>query len=95
MADNGLIVSPPVNHNGHDTDSSDCDLSAIPELKGYLSKWTNYIHGWQARFIVLKDGMLSYYKRSIFATSQIIQFVDKIECFLFTVNSRVIMGAAV
>ncbi|KAF6216601.1 hypothetical protein GE061_000945 [Apolygus lucorum] len=33
-----------------------------PELQGVLSKWTNYIHGWQRRFIVLKDGNLSYYK---------------------------------
>ena len=32
------------------------------ELQGVLSKWTNYIHGWQDRFIVLKDGTLSYYK---------------------------------
>ncbi|KAL1115010.1 hypothetical protein AAG570_007833 [Ranatra chinensis] len=33
-----------------------------PELQGVLSKWTNYIHGWQRRFIILKDGTLSYYK---------------------------------
>lgn len=33
-----------------------------PELQGVLLKWTNYIHGWQKRFIVLKDGTLSYYK---------------------------------
>lgn len=32
------------------------------EIQGTLSKWTNYIHGWQDRFIVLKDGTLSYYK---------------------------------
>lgn len=32
------------------------------EIQGVLSKWTNYIHGWQCRFIVLKDGTLSYYK---------------------------------
>lgn len=32
------------------------------EMQGSLSKWTNYIHGWQDRFIVLKDGALSYYK---------------------------------
>ncbi|KAH8380211.1 hypothetical protein KR009_009492 [Drosophila setifemur] len=32
------------------------------ELRGYLSKWTNYIYGWQPRYIVLKDGTLSYYK---------------------------------
>lgn len=45
-------------------DSDDNNLThSIPELRGYLSKWTNYIHGWQPRFIVLKDGTLSYYKR--------------------------------
>jgi hypothetical protein len=32
------------------------------EIHGTLSKWTNYIHGWQDRFMVLKDGTLSYYK---------------------------------
>lgn len=30
--------------------------------QGILSKWTNYIHGWQDRFIILKDGTLSYYR---------------------------------
>lgn len=45
-----------------DTDNESVDSSSIPELRGYLSKWTNYIHGWQPRFIVLKDGTLSYYK---------------------------------
>jgi len=29
---------------------------------GTLSKWTNYLHGWQSRFLVLRDGTLSYYK---------------------------------
>ncbi|XP_023228908.1 collagen type IV alpha-3-binding protein-like [Centruroides sculpturatus] len=33
-----------------------------PELHGTLLKWTNYIHGWQDRYIVLKEGTLSYYK---------------------------------
>ncbi|XP_013788859.1 collagen type IV alpha-3-binding protein-like [Limulus polyphemus] len=32
------------------------------ELQGTLSKWTNYIHGWQSRYIILKNGALSYYK---------------------------------
>jgi len=36
--------------------------SPVPILKGYLSKWTNYIHGWQPRYIVLQDKQLSYYK---------------------------------
>jgi len=30
--------------------------------EGVLSKWTNYIHGWQHRYIVMQDGALSYYK---------------------------------
>ena len=29
---------------------------AVPqEISGTLSKWTNYIHGWQDRHIVVKD----------------------------------------
>lgn len=38
------------------------DSSRVPILQGYLSKWTNYIHGWQNRWIVLTNGTLSYYK---------------------------------
>lgn len=69
MADNDNLV-----HMQSNSDDSDYDVncsSSIPELKGYLSKWTNYIHGWQPRFIVLKDGTLSYYKRYVGGTRQI------------------------
>ena len=46
-----------------DEDSGDQeDEPQLPELTGTLSKWTNYIHGWQDRYIVLKNGTLSYYK---------------------------------
>ena len=38
------------------------DESHLPELRGILSKWTNYIHGWQDRYIVIKHGTISYYK---------------------------------
>uniref|UniRef100_A0A673MKL0 Ceramide transfer protein n=1 Tax=Sinocyclocheilus rhinocerous TaxID=307959 RepID=A0A673MKL0_9TELE len=34
----------------------------VAELGGVLSKWTNYIHGWQDRWVVLKNNTLSYYK---------------------------------
>lgn len=34
----------------------------LPELRGDLFKWTNYIHGWQKRYVVLKDGVVSYYR---------------------------------
>ncbi|XP_053337034.1 ceramide transfer protein isoform X2 [Clarias gariepinus] len=46
--------------------SSDEDVDPEPEqaeeLAGFLSKWTNYIHGWQDRWVVLKNTTLSYYK---------------------------------
>lgn len=32
------------------------------DMASNLFKWTNYIHGWQERYVVLKDGVLSYYK---------------------------------
>ncbi|PFH56342.1 hypothetical protein XA68_16702 [Ophiocordyceps unilateralis] len=32
------------------------------EIKGYLKKWTNYRKGYQLRWFVLEDGVLSYYK---------------------------------
>jgi collagen type IV alpha-3-binding protein len=54
MDDHGLIFSD------EDDDSENGDQ--VSEMQGVLSKWTNYIHGWQSRFIVLKDGTLSYYK---------------------------------
>uniref|UniRef100_A0A674PAT3 Ceramide transfer protein n=1 Tax=Takifugu rubripes TaxID=31033 RepID=A0A674PAT3_TAKRU len=34
----------------------------MADLSGVLSKWTNYIHGWQDRWVVLKNNTLSYYK---------------------------------
>ncbi|XP_064619835.1 ceramide transfer protein-like [Lineus longissimus] len=45
-----------------ENEEEDEDEDALPELAGTLSKWTNYIHGWQDRYIVLKTGTLSYYK---------------------------------
>ena len=45
-----------------ENDDRDEDEYQLLVVKGLLSKWTNYIHGWQDRYIVLKDGTLSYYK---------------------------------
>lgn len=73
----GVSVNTPLHHarlgaktatttsaSGHGSDvDSDVESNAqSAELQGYLSKWTNYMHGWQARYIVLKNGQLSYYK---------------------------------
>ncbi|KAF2350862.1 Pleckstrin domain [Trinorchestia longiramus] len=48
-----------------DEDSDDGKNLAMrnpPVMQGILSKWTNYIHGWQDRYFVLRDGTLSYYR---------------------------------
>ncbi|XP_069021254.1 ceramide transfer protein-like isoform X2 [Embiotoca jacksoni] len=37
-------------------------LVGIADFSGVLSKWTNYIHGWQDRWVMLKNNTLSYYK---------------------------------
>lgn len=34
----------------------------LAEKEGYLSKWTNYIHGWQDRYVVLQNGTIAYFK---------------------------------
>uniref|UniRef100_A0A1A8JA55 Ceramide transfer protein n=1 Tax=Nothobranchius kuhntae TaxID=321403 RepID=A0A1A8JA55_NOTKU len=34
----------------------------VVEFSGVLSKWTNYIHGWQDRWVMLRSNTLSYYK---------------------------------
>lgn len=64
-----LVPPPPPTSGGLSCNSDDSDTEQtanfIAELKGYLSKWTNYIHGWQPRFIVLKNGTLSYYKSEV------------------------------
>ena len=69
-------------------------------MEGNLLKWTNYWMGWQLRWFVLKDGVLSYYnnqnesksggcKRSfkIFLFDIIGQFsLFKInDCFIFVI----------
>ncbi|XP_041757162.1 ceramide transfer protein isoform X3 [Coregonus clupeaformis] len=49
------------NSSGSDEDV-DPESGHLVELGGVLSKWTNYIHGWQNRWVVLKNNTLSYYK---------------------------------
>ncbi|KAK2521265.1 Col4a3bp [Columba livia] len=49
------------NSSGSEEDP-ETELGVPVELCGVLSKWTNYIHGWQDRWVVLKTNTLSYYK---------------------------------
>jgi len=41
---------------------TDVKQSNEPEMKGWLQKWTNYIKGYQKRWFVLSNGVLSYYR---------------------------------
>lgn len=45
--------------NGEDDDVYEQE---VPIIKGSLNKWTNYLHGWQERYVVVAEGILSYYK---------------------------------
>lgn len=58
----GAADFPATGGSQSDTSEEEEYLDNSIELRGYLSKWTNYIYGWQPRYIVLKDGTLSYYK---------------------------------
>ncbi|CAF1127527.1 unnamed protein product [Rotaria sordida] len=35
------------------------------EFQGRLFKWTNYLHGWQERYLILRHGFLNYYKNEL------------------------------
>lgn len=37
-------------------------IPGAAETKGWLYKWTNYIKGYQKRWFVLSNGLLSYYR---------------------------------
>lgn len=47
--------------------------SSEPEMKGWLLKWTNYLKGYQRRWFVLSNGVLSYY-RYVVDTQQLFFF---------------------
>jgi len=55
MTDDVLSLTDDEDDNGEFDET-------LPSLAGTLSKWTNYIHGWQDRYIVIKNGTISYYK---------------------------------
>ncbi|EGD72762.1 hypothetical protein PTSG_04492 [Salpingoeca rosetta] len=52
--------SPDALSDGTASDSGDEDV--MPCREGVMAKWTNYIHGWQDRYVVLQKGILSYFK---------------------------------
>ena len=53
--------SGSVSEDEEEEDEFDIRTSVVSK-RGTLSKWTNYLHGWQDRYFVIADGILSYYK---------------------------------
>ena len=47
----GVLNNSPLGDVSEEEEEWDSDP---PELMDNLSKWTNYIHGWQPRFMALK-----------------------------------------
>lgn len=47
-----------------EADAVDPRVGPLTET-GCVSKWTNMLHGWQERYLVLKDGILTYYKSEL------------------------------
>ncbi|KAM4638688.1 ceramide transfer protein isoform 7-T7 [Amazona ochrocephala] len=60
MSDNQSWTSCADNQSSGSEEDPETELQV--EFCGVLSKWTNYIHGWQDRWVVLKSSTLSYYK---------------------------------
>ncbi|XP_072038736.1 ceramide transfer protein-like [Amphiura filiformis] len=64
MSDDPIVLSEDDDDDleSEDSESSSDKTPETYELEETISKWTNYIHGWQDRWLVLKNGTLSYYK---------------------------------
>ncbi|XP_066509712.1 ceramide transfer protein isoform X2 [Hoplias malabaricus] len=56
------VEVPTSSYSSSSEEDVDPESEQTDELGGTLSKWTNYIHGWQDRWVVLKNSTLSYYK---------------------------------
>uniref|UniRef100_A0A8C6X6U3 Ceramide transfer protein n=1 Tax=Naja naja TaxID=35670 RepID=A0A8C6X6U3_NAJNA len=87
-------------HSSGSEEDPETESGAPVEFCGGLSKWTNYIHGWQDRWVVLKNNILSYYKSedereygcrgSIFLSKAVITPHEFDECrFDISVNDSV------
>ncbi len=57
--DDGSVSSEDAENEGADSDTIETE---VPTKRGTLSKWTNYLHGWQERYFVVSSGILSYYR---------------------------------
>lgn len=58
----GSPTAPASTVNTVEHDDDDDDDHLLPHKEGVLSKWANYIFGWQERYVVLSRGIVSYFK---------------------------------
>uniref|UniRef100_A0A667YGC2 Oxysterol-binding protein n=2 Tax=Myripristis murdjan TaxID=586833 RepID=A0A667YGC2_9TELE len=60
----GRSVCPPMSEQGKGSASTSAAAPApgSDTYKGWLFKWTNYLKGYQRRWFVLSNGLLSYYR---------------------------------
>ena len=53
---------PSLNPNNNSNSSLASASTSNGYFSGYLMKWTNYIKGYQKRWFVLNNGLLSYFR---------------------------------
>jgi hypothetical protein len=59
----------------------------VEQCKGWLSKWTNYIKGYQKRWFVIQNGYLSYYRNQSDAPTACRGSVNLANAFIHTQDS--------
>lgn len=59
---NGSFGTGKPHHASDEDVSNEEPRYNLPVTTGNLNKWTNMLHGWQERYFVLKDGVLSYFR---------------------------------
>jgi len=64
MATNGEYPTTSDDDESVDDEKTTSGSFRNGDFQGRLSKWTNYLHGWQERYLILKQGFLNYYKNA-------------------------------
>ena len=57
-SDDDNVEEEEEGEEGENADTSSC----TPQKLGTVAKWTNYLSGWQDRYLVVRDGIMSYYR---------------------------------
>ncbi|XP_022252408.1 oxysterol-binding protein 1-like [Limulus polyphemus] len=57
------------------------------EMKGWLHKWTNYLKGYQKRWFVLSNGLLSYYRNQAEMAHSCRGTINLVSAVIHTVDS--------